>query len=53
MYLEIFLADFAVFRVFFLEFRGISWKYLNFTGPRPRKISEALDRPFYNLKIAD
>ena len=38
MYLEIFLADFA----FFGEFRGISWKNLNFTGPRPRKISEAL-----------
>ena len=24
------------------EFRGISWKYLNFMGPRPREISEAL-----------
>ena len=35
MYLEIFMADFAVFRVF-------SRKYLNFAGPRPRKISEAL-----------
>ena len=35
MYLEIFLADFAVFR-FFL---GISW---DFAGPRPREISEAL-----------
>ena len=35
MYLEIFLADFAVFC-------GISLKYLNFTGPRPREISEAL-----------
>ena len=32
MYLEIFLADFAVFCVFF----G------NFAGPRPREISEAL-----------
>ena len=41
MYLEIFLADFAVFRVFW-EFRGISRKYLNFAGPRPREISEAL-----------
>ena len=41
MYLEIFLADFAVFRVFG-EFRGISRKYLNFAGPRPREISEAL-----------
>ena len=40
MYLEIFLADFAVFR-------GISRKYLNFAGPRPREISEAL----YHLKI--
>ena len=38
MYLEIFLADFAVFRVFW----GISRKYLNFAGPRPREISEAL-----------
>ena len=38
MYLEIFLADFA----FFWEFRGISRKYLNFAGPRPREISEAL-----------
>ena len=35
MYLEIFLADFA-------GFRGISPKYLNFGGPRPREISEAL-----------
>ena len=41
MYLEIFLADFAVFRVFW-EFRGISRKNLNFAGPRPREISEAL-----------
>ena len=38
MYLEIFLADFAFFR----EFRGISRKYPNFAGPRPREISEAL-----------
>ena len=35
MYLEIFLADFAVFRVFL----GIS---RDFAGPRPREISEAL-----------
>ena len=41
MYLEIFLADFAVFHVFW-EFRRISRKYLNFAGPRPREISEAL-----------
>ena len=41
MYLEIFPADFAVFRVFW-EFRGISRKYLNFAGPRPCEISEAL-----------
>ena len=27
---------------FFWEFRGISRKYLNFTVPRPREISEAL-----------
>ena len=40
MYLEIFPADFAVFRVFW----GISRKYLNFAGPRPREISEALIR---------
>ena len=26
---------------FFWEFRGISRKYLNFAGPRPREISEA------------
>ena len=26
----------------FWEFRGISRKYLNFAGPRPREISEAL-----------
>ena len=38
MYLETFLADFAVFRVFW----GISQKCLNFAGPRPREISEAL-----------
>ena len=38
MYLEIFLADFAVFRVFL----GISRKYLNFAGPWPHEISEAL-----------
>ena len=38
MHLEIFLADFAVFRVSL----GISRKYLNFAGPRPREISEAL-----------
>ena len=35
MYLETFLADLAVFR-------RISRKYLNFTGPRPREISEAM-----------
>ena len=38
MYLEIFLADLAVFHVFL----RISRKYLNFAGPRLRKISEAL-----------
>ena len=26
------------------EFRGISWKYLNYAGPRPREISEALNK---------
>ena len=35
MCLEIFPADFVVFR-------GISQKYLNFAGPRPREISDAL-----------
>ena len=35
MYLEIFLADFAVFRVFL----GISQ---DFADPRPRELSEAL-----------
>ena len=43
MYLEIFLGDFA----FFGEFRGISRKYQNFAGPRPREISEALYRGYY------
>ena len=38
MYLEIFLADFVVFRFFF----GILRKLLNFAGPRPCEISEAL-----------
>ena len=38
MYLEIFQADFA----FFGEFLGILRKYLNFAGPQPREISEAL-----------
>ena len=51
MYLEIFLADFAVFRVFW-EFRGISRKYLNFAGPRPREISEALHR-FCNVACSE
>ena len=45
MYLEIFLVDFA----FFGEFRGISQKYLNFVGPRPRQISEALYIPANSL----
>ena len=49
MYLEIFLADFAVFRVFW-EFRGISRKYLNFAGTRPREISEALSKTFNPFK---
>ena len=43
MYLEIFLADFAVFRVFW----GIS-RY--FAGPRPREISEALIKAQVKLK---
>ena len=44
MYLEIFVADFAVFRVFW----GISRDFAEipeyFAGPRPREISEALYR---------
>ena len=40
LYLEIFLADFAAFHVFW----GISRKNLNFVGPRPHEISEALLR---------
>ena len=47
MYLDIFLADFAVFRVFW----GISRKYLNFAGPRPREISEALIFQFMNSSV--
>ena len=39
MHLEIFLADFAVFRVFW----GIS---RDFAGPRPRELSEALIKLF-------
>ena len=31
---------------FFWEFRGISRKDLNFAGPRPREISEALNNCF-------
>ena len=31
-----------VFGNIFGRFRGISRKYLNFEGPRPREISEAL-----------
>ena len=41
MYLEIFLADFTVFR-------GILRKYLNFPGPEPREISEAPHNPLHN-----
>ena len=41
MYLEIFLADFAVFRVFGGNSR-ISRKTLKFAGSRPRELSEAL-----------
>ena len=44
MYLEIFLADFPVF----LEFSGISQKYLNFAGPRPHEISEALSMSLFS-----
>ena len=29
------------------EFRGISWKYLNFAGLRLREISEALFEPIH------
>ena len=44
MYLEIFPADFAVFR-------GILRKYLNFAGPQPRDISEALQSWPWTLKL--
>ena len=47
MYLEIFLADFTVFRVFL----GISRKYQNFAGPRPREISEALNKLRFCMKM--
>ena len=33
---------------FWGEFRGILRKYLNFAGPRPREISEALTRQYQN-----
>ena len=40
---------------FFLEFCGILQKNLNFTGPQPREISEALQRVnmvlFHSIKI--
>ena len=56
----VFLANFAkidqfcidmtsVGERFFWEFRGISRKYLNFAGPRPREISEALLRELDNF----
>ena len=52
MYLEIFQADFTVFRIFGGEFRGISRKYLNFAGLRPREISEALySLTFFSSKL--
>ena len=41
MYLEIFLVDFAVFRVFLGISRDFG-EYLNFAGLRPHEISEAL-----------
>jgi len=42
MYLLRFLVNFAVFCTFCEFFCRISLIYLNFTAPRPRKISEAL-----------
>ena len=39
--------------VFFGEFRGISQKYLNFAGLRPREISEALNMLELKKKHAD
>ena len=45
MYLEIFLADFALF----WKLRGISQKYLNFADPRPREISEPLIKRFMSV----
>ena len=55
MYLEKFLVGFTVFRVFWGISRD-SWKYLNFTGQRPREISEALpliSTPTFQKKIVD
>ena len=40
----------------FWEFHGISWKYLNFAGQRPREISETLpliSTPTFQKKIVD
>ena len=45
MYLEIFLADFAVFRVFW----GISQKYLNFAGPSTVRNIRSPVLPWSNL----
>ena len=44
MYLEIFLADFAVFRVFLRISRDFAEIPEYFAGPRPREISEALSK---------
>ena len=41
MYLEIF-SRISRYFAFFGEFHGISRKCLNFAGPRPHEISEAL-----------
>ena len=49
MYLEI-IWRISRYFAFFWEFRRISRKYLNFTGPRPREISEALAKGNAGLK---
>ena len=48
MYSEIIISgEFRGISRFLGEFRWISRKYLNFAGPRPREISEALISGIY------
>ena len=50
-YLEIFWRI-SRYLAFLGEFRGISRKYLNFAGPRPREISEALMRKLTPARVS-